>query len=269
MIWNVSPEIFALGPLHLRWYGAFFTLAFILSYRLLKNMFSADGLGIEKVDSLLWYMIGGTVIGARLGHCLFYQPEIFLADPIRILKIWEGGLASHGATIGICTGAYLYSRKWKDYSPLEVLDRVSVGVAISGCFIRLGNFFNSEIVGKPAGVPWAVTFSRVDQLPRHPTQLYESLSYLIIFIVLYRLYWKTKVRLQAGYIFGACFVGIFISRFFLEFFKENQEAFENNLPLNLGQLLSIPFIAIGFYVILTSKNRMVAPKSARPMKKKT
>ena len=268
MMWNVSPEIFALGFLHLRWYGALFTLAFRLSFRILKKMYLQDGLGLEKVDSLLWYMIGGTVIGARLGHCLFYQPEIFLADPIRILKIWEGGLASHGAAIGICTASYLYSKRWKDYSPLEVLDRVSIGVAMSGFFIRLGNFFNSEILGLPSDLPWAVTFSRVDQIPRHPTQIYEALCYLAVFLVLYRFYWKTKVRFQPGFIFGSALIGLFGLRFFLEYFKENQEAFEGNLPLNLGQLLSVPLVMIGTYLVVSSKNRLVLKPQSKSSARK-
>jgi phosphatidylglycerol:prolipoprotein diacylglycerol transferase len=255
MVWNVSPEMIAMGPIHVRWYGALFTLAFVMAFRMLRKMFAQDGFGEERVDSLLWFMIGGTVIGARLGHCLFYQPEIFLADPIRILKVWEGGLASHGAAIGIVTASYLFCRKWKGYVTLEILDRVSIGVALSGLFIRTGNFFNSEIIGKPTSLPWAVTFARVDQAPRHPAQLYEAFTYLLVFLFLNRLYWKTNARTKIGCVFGASLIGIFGARFILEFFKENQEAFEGNLPINMGQLLSIPLIAMGAWLIISSKNR--------------
>jgi len=268
MIWNVDPEAIVLGPIHIRWYGALFTLAFVCAFRMLRRMFAQDGFTEERVDSLLWFMIGGTVIGARLGHCLFYQPEIFLADPIRILKVWEGGLASHGAAVGIVTASYLFSRKWKGYTTLEVLDRVSIGVALSGLFIRLGNFFNSEIIGKPSTLPWAVTFMKVDPTsPRHPAQLYEAFTYLIIFTVLYRMYWKTKRRLEKGYIFGAALVGIFGARFILEFFKENQEAFENNLPINMGQILSIPLVIFGAWLMFSAKSRPAPIR--KPLKEKT
>ncbi len=175
--------------------------------------------------------------------------------------------------MGICLASYLYSRKWKDYSTLEVLDRVSIGVAISGFFIRLGNFFNSEILGKPSDLPWAVTFTRVDQIPRHPTQIYESLTYLIVFMILYRMYWKTKARFQPGYIFGAALIGLFGTRFFLEMFKENQEAFEGNLPINMGQILSIPVVLIGTYIMFTSRNRRTLTEPSKVdravLKKKT
>jgi phosphatidylglycerol:prolipoprotein diacylglycerol transferase len=258
MIWNISPELFSLGPLHVRWYGALFALAFVCAYRMLKKMYAQDGYGFQKVDSLLWYMMISTVVGARLGHCLFYQPEIYLADPLRIFKVWEGGLASHGAFVGIMVGIYLYTRRNKEYSPLQVMDRVVIGVALSGFFIRLGNFFNSEIIGKPTTLPWAVTFARDDQIPRHPAQLYESFFYLVIFTVLYRMYWKTNARLKKGLIFGSGLIGIFSARFILEFFKENQELFENNWPINMGQILSIPLIFIGLYFVLTSNRRKVA-----------
>ena len=267
MNWNVSPEISLFGLFHFRWYGALFTIAFALAFQILKKMYKQDGYPEDRVDSLLWYMIIGTVGGARLGHCLFYQPEIFLADPIRILKVWEGGLASHGAAIGIVTATILYVRKWKEYSALEVLDRVSIGVALSGLFIRVGNFFNSEIIGKPASIPWAVTFTRVDSVPRHPAQLYEAITYFIIFLALYFLFWKTKLRNHPGTLFGCSLMSIFGARFFLEFFKENQEVFENSLPINLGQILSIPLVFLGAYLVVSAKNRK--PSVRKKSKNKT
>lgn len=257
MIWNANPELISAGPLHVRWYGAFFAFGFVVSYRILKKMLFTDGLDLPKLDSLLWYMMASTVIGARLGHCLFYQPEIYLPDPLRILKVWEGGLASHGAALGIITGCALYARKWKDYTTLQVLDRVGIGVAVAGAFIRLGNFFNSEIIGKPSDLPWAVTFARVDQIPRHPAQLYESLTYFIIFGIVYRVYWHTKLRERTGFIFGLTFLLLSSARLLLEFFKENQEPFEGSLPLNMGQLLSIPLILACAYLMWSSANRKV------------
>jgi len=258
MIWNASPELLNFGPVHLRWYGTLFALAFICGYRTIKTMVFEEGLSLKKLDYLLWTVMASTVIGARVGHCLFYQPEIYLANPLRIFKVWEGGLASHGAACGIAVGIYLYTRKWKDLTQLQIYDRLLVVTPLAGFFIRLGNFFNSEIIGKPTSVPWGVVFAHVDQVPRHPAQLYESFTYLILFFVLYHLYWKTKVKLKQGFLMGWGFIGIFGARFLMEFFKENQEAFESSLPLNLGQLLSLPLIAIGVYFVVTSARRQIA-----------
>jgi phosphatidylglycerol:prolipoprotein diacylglycerol transferase len=269
MNWNISPELISFGFIHVRWYGALFALSFVLAFQMIKRMYQADGYPEERVDSLLWYMMIAVVAGARLGHCLFYQPEIYLADPIRIFKVWEGGLASHGAALGIVVGVWAYTRKYKEYTPLEVLDRVAIGVALSGFFIRLGNFFNSEIIGKPSNLPWAVTFAHIDQIPRHPAQLYESISYLIIFTFLFRLYWKTKLRFQRGYLFGLALALIFGARFFLEFFKENQEPFEGSLPINMGQILSIPLVAVGIYLMVTSKKRLTTEKKVKARKIKS
>jgi prolipoprotein diacylglyceryl transferase len=269
MIWNGSPELLVIGPLHLRWYGALFATAFICAYRIVRTMVFKDGLTLKQLDYLLWTIMGSVVIGARVGHCLFYQPEIYLHDPVRILKVWEGGLASHGAALGVVIGVYLYTRYIKNLNQLQVYDRIMVPVALAGFFIRLGNFFNSEIIGKPTTMPWGVTFQRIDQVSRHPAQLYESFTYLMIFFFLYRMYWKTDARLKPGTVFGWSLITIFGARFFLEFFKENQEAFENGMFINMGQLLSLPFVAVGIYLIATSKRRQVAVPLGSAVTKKS
>jgi len=197
-------------------------------------------------------MIFGTVIGARLGHCLFYNPSYYLSNPIEIFKVWEGGLASHGAAIGILIAVYLFSKKKKNYSFLWIIDRIVIVVALAGTFIRLGNLFNSEIIGKPTDVSWAFIFTAVDDLPRHPTQLYESISYLIIFLILLFIYYKGLEKDRGGFLFGLFLVLIFTFRFFVEFLKENQSAFERGMILDMGQILSIPFVIAGIIFIKKS-----------------
>jgi len=268
MVWNVNPEIFTLGMFHIHWYGLFFATAFVIGYSIIRKIFEIEHTPIERVDSLLWHTMAGTFIGARLGHCLFYEPQIYLADPIRILKIWEGGLASHGAAIGVILSFWLYSRRFKEYSFLEVFDRMSMPITISCFMIRMGNFFNSEIIGKPSDLPWAIIFERVDHTPRHPAQLYEAVTYLSLFIFVSYLFWKTDIKRHVGRLFGIMLVGIFFSRFVLEFVKENQVAFESRLPLNLGQLLSIPLVAMGVYLIFSAKlsekpRTLPKPRSSR------
>ena len=253
MIWNTNPELFTLGMFHIHWYGLFFATAFVIGYSIIRKIFILENTPLERVDSLLWYTMAGTFIGARLGHCIFYEPQIYLADPIRILKIWEGGLASHGAAIGLITAYLLYARKYKEYTFREVFDRMFIPISISGFMIRMGNFFNSEIIGKPSDMPWAVVFQRVDSVPRHPAQLYEALAYLTLFFVLSYLFWKTETKRYTGRLFGISLVGIFGARFLLEFVKENQVQFESNLPMNLGQLLSLPLIAFGVFLIVRAK----------------
>ncbi len=188
------------------------------------------------LEQLSVYMIFGTVIGARLGHCLFYNPAYYLSNPIEILKVWEGGLASHGAAIGILTAIYLFSEKKKNYSMLWVLDRVVIVVALAGTFIRLGNLFNSEIIGIPTDVSWAFIFTAVDDIPRHPAQLYESIAYFIIFLILLFIYYKEMEKTKSGLLFGLFLVLVFSFRFLIEFVKENQSGFEETMVLNMGQI---------------------------------
>jgi len=254
--WNVSPEILKLGPFSLRWYGLLFALGFVFSYFILSKVYAIDKKPQADLEQLSIYVILGTVIGARLGHCLFYDPSYYLSHPIEILKVWQGGLASHGAAIGIVTSIYLITKKQKDKSMLWILDRVVIVVALAGSLIRLGNLFNSEIIGKAAEVPWAFIFARIDEVPRHPAQLYESIFYLITFIVLYFTYMKTQKKSKQGFLFGLAIVMIFGFRFFVEFIKENQSAFEQGLTLNMGQMLSIPFVLTGLYFIFRKEKEM-------------
>jgi prolipoprotein diacylglyceryl transferase len=257
--WSVSPEIFHLGPVSVRWYGFLFAMAFVAGYFIMTWVFKKEGRPRTDLEQLSVYMIFGTVIGARLGHCLFYNPEYYLSNPIEIFKVWEGGLASHGAAIGILTALYLFSKKKKNYPMLWTLDRVVIVVALAGTFIRLGNLFNSEIIGKPTDVSWAYIFTAVDDIPRHPAQLYESISYFIIFLILLFVYYKGIEKNKSGLLFGIFLVLVFMFRFFVEFVKENQSGFEEAMVLNMGQLLSIPFVIAGIIFIV---------KSFKPKKKK-
>lgn len=250
--WSVSPEIFHLGPVSIRWYGFLFAMAFVVGYIIMSWIFKKESRLKTDLEQLSVYMIFGTVIGARLGHCLFYNPEYYLSNPLEILKVWEGGLASHGAAIGILTAIYLFSKKKKNYPMLWTLDRVVIVVALAGTFIRLGNLFNSEIIGKPTDVPWAFIFTTVDDLPRHPTQLYESIAYFIVFIILLFLYYKGFEKNRKGFLFGFFLMLVFTFRFFVEFVKENQSGFEAGMALNMGQILSIPFVLVGLFFILKS-----------------
>jgi phosphatidylglycerol:prolipoprotein diacylglycerol transferase len=250
--WNTSPEIFHLGPFSIRWYGLLFAMAFAAGYFIMGWIYRQENKPKNAVEQLAVYMIFGTVIGARLGHCLFYNPVYYLSNPIEILKVWEGGLASHGAAIGIVIALYLLAKKKKDISLLWILDRVVIVVALGGSFIRLGNLFNSEIIGKPAQVPWAFIFPAIDNVPRHPTQIYESLAYFIVFLILFLTYYKQKNVLGRGFLFGLFLVLVFTFRFLVEFLKEDQSSFEAGMALNMGQLLSIPFVIAGIFFIIRS-----------------
>ena len=245
MTWNVSPIIFKVGPLTVRWYGLFFAAAFYSGYRVVCRLYKNEGYPEDDVSSLLYHTFWGTVIGARLGQCLFYEPAYYLSHPWEILQVWKGGLASHGAAVGILIAFSLYTRKYPQYSYSWVFDRLVIGIAVAGGFIRLGNLMNSEILGKPADVPWAVVFSRVDPVPRHPAMIYESLIYFASFFILYRYYMRFGAKLRRGSTAGLFLLLIFGSRFLVEFLKEEQAAY-HGLPLNVGQFLSIPFMVVGW-----------------------
>ena len=189
--WSISPEIFSIGPIHIRWYGLLFATSFIFGFKIMEWIYTKEKKNLDDLNDLIWFMILGTVIGARLGNCIFYNPEYYLSNPIEILKVWTGGLASHGAAVGILIAIYLYSKKKKDQSFLYVMDRIVIGVALAAFFIRTGNLFNSEIIGQPTDLPWGFIFTSVDDIPRHPTQLYEAFSYLASFFVLAFVYKKT------------------------------------------------------------------------------
>ena len=216
-------------------------------------MFKNEGLSDEVLDRLTIYMAVGTIAGVRLGHCFFYEPSYYLHNPLEILLIWHGGLASHGAAIGILIALWLFVRKEKK-GYFWVLDRIAIVVALSGFFIRMGNLMNSEIYGVETTVPWGFVFLRNNEVaPKHPTQIYEGLVYLLIFFLLYRMYWKEKGNVFQGRLIGIFLILVFTARFFIEFLKENQVPFEASMKLNMGQLLSIPFILFGIVVLYWSQ----------------
>ncbi len=258
--WNVDPVIFWItDSFPLKYYGALFACGLLLGFYIVRNIYKKENLSLDNLDSLLIYVIVGTVLGARLGHCFFYEADYFLKHPIEILLpiqkikgtyefVGYQGLASHGGSIGVITAMILYCRRYK-VQFLGLLDKMAVAVPVTGTFIRLGNFMNSEIYGKPTNGNWGVVFERDDLIPRHPTQLYEAFAYLLIFGILFYMYKSEKIRNTQGLIFGTFLTLLFTARFIIEFFKENQEAFENNMLINMGQILSIPFILIGLGLI--------------------
>lgn len=257
-IWNMDPIFISMGPIKIHWYGLFFAIAFLTGFKIMESMFKKEGKSLEELDSLLIYMVLGTIIGARLGHVLFYQPDLYLSHPLEIFAIWNGGLASHGGAIGIALALYLYSRQHPHFSYLWLLDRMTIPAMLGGAFIRIGNFFNSEIIGVPSNVPWSVIFLRIDNLPRHPTQLYESLTYLIIFAILFTTYRIKFKNLPNGMLAGLFLTFVFIARFCLEFTKIRQADYALSMPLNIGQFLSIPAVIIGgclLWSALTRKNK--------------
>lgn len=261
--WDPNPEIFRIGSFAIRWYGLLFASCFLFGYIIMNKMFKNEGLGDVVLDRLTIYMALGTIIGARLGHCLFYEPAFYLKHPLEILYIWHGGLASHGAAIGILIALGLFVRKErKGYA--WVIDRIAVVVALSGFFIRMGNLMNSEIYGVETTVPWGFVFLRNGEVvPKHPTQIYEALSYLMIFILLYKIYWRKKGEFYDGLLISIFLILVFTSRFLIEFLKEDQVTFESAMRLNMGQLLSIPFILLGIvwlYISLKNKKPGYLPK---------
>lgn len=259
--WNPNPDILTLGPLRVRWYSLMFLAGFIAGYQIIKWMCRRENKDFGKLEPLLYYVVAGTTIGARLGHCLFYEPEYYLRHPIEILKIWQGGLASHGGTIGVILAIWLYSRRHPEYAFSWILDRMTLPAALTASFIRIGNLMNSEIVGRPADVPWAFVFEKVDALPRHPTQIYESATYFLLFVVLFEIYRRSK-SLPTGLLFGLMSVWIYLSRIGWEFFKEAQVSFEKSMVLNMGQLLSIPFVVLGAYLIVRALHDTSAPSAS-------
>jgi len=254
--WNFDPILFSLGPIQARWYGILFVGGFFVGQWILGRMFASEGVPKERAERLLLILLLGAIIGARLVHCLFYDPHYYLAHPLDILKVWEGGLASHGGALGMLIALWIAQRKMNPPLPyLWLVDRVAVTTALGAVFIRTANFLNSEIIGKPTSGSWGVVFERVDALPRHPVQLYEAVSYLVIFIVLMALYVRKRAATPHGLLFGWFMVLVFVARFILEFFKAPQAAYEANQLISVGQYLSIPFIALGAYMIWRSGRR--------------
>ena len=259
ILWNPDLTAFHIGSWGLRWYSLCWLVGLLLAYLIVRRLFKEQKIADEKFEPLFIYCFLGILIGARLGHCLFYQPDYFLTSwkgfvemllPIHFLPDggWKmtgyEGLASHGGTLGLILALLLYVRKTR--VPMwTVLDNIAIATGTTACFIRLGNLMNSEIIGKVTDVPWAFIFERIDQMPRHPGQLYEALAYAVFFVLSWVLYRKRPDRVGTGFFFGFCLFYIFTFRFFIEYTKEIQEAFEAGLPLDMGQILSIPFILVG------------------------
>ena len=250
--WNIDPVIFHLGGIELRWYSVLFVSGFILGWYIMRSFFRREKINESLLDPMLYMLLICTIVGARLGHCLFYQPDYYLGSWQGFWEIfmpWKGGLASHGGTIAILLGIWWYARKYgkkNDFDYVWVLDHLVIPVAFAACFIRLGNLFNSEIYGGPTSLPWGFVFQRNGEtVPCHPTQLYEGGTYLLLGIVLMWLYWRKLDKLYRGTFVGLFLIVCFGSRFLLEFVKNPQVEFEQDMVLNMGQLLSIPFVLLG------------------------
>jgi len=269
IIWNVDPEIFHIGSWPVRWYGLLFAVGFLIGVQIMTHIFKTERKPLSDTDPLLMTMVLSTILGARLGHFLFYEPYMFIQNPLRIVTPPFDGLASHGAIIGIIIGLSIYSRRESSQTSgqtfLWVADRICITIALAGTFIRLGNLMNSEIFGKPTNVPWAFVFLRdheFSQVPRHPTQLYESLSCLILFFILFW-YWKVyRTQSAPGTMLGIFLVWVFSLRFVWEFFKENQVGFESSMNFNMGQVLSIPAILFGLFLLMRN---FIRPASLIPI----
>ena len=257
--WNPSIEAFRIGSFAMRWYALCWLIGLLAAYFIVRRLYIQQKIKETLFEPLFIYCFLGILIGARLGHCLFYEPDYFLSSgqhmvemliPIRFLPDggWRftgyAGLASHGGTIGLIITLLLYVRKTK-LNLWTVLDNIAIATPITACFIRLGNLMNSEIIGKVTDVPWAFVFQQVDMQPRHPGQLYEAIAYALLFVIGLYFYRKSPKKVGTGFFFGLCLTYIFTARFFIEYTKEVQEAFEASLPLDMGQLLSIPFVVIG------------------------
>jgi len=265
--WDVNPEIFRIGNFAVRWYGLLFASGFVIGYYIMKKIFANEGYGDATLDRLTVYVAIGTIVGARLGHCFFYEPAYYLANPVEILKVWHGGLASHGAAIGILLALWFFVRKEKK-PYIWAIDRVVIVVALAGALIRLGNLMNSEIYGVETTLPWGFVFLRNGETaPKHPTQIYESLAYLITFGVLMWLYWKNLGKQKPGLLFGIFLVLVFGFRFFVEFVKEDQVAFEAGMKLNMGQWLSIPLVLGGIAILVWAYRKKPVPVTAAGKKK--
>jgi len=265
--WNPDQVAFSIGGFGFRWYSLCWLVGLLLAYLIVKRLYVEQKLKEELFEPLFIYCFLGILIGARLGHCLFYEPAYFLSSFTHVIEMflpfhkmadgaWKftgyEGLASHGGTLGLIIALWLYCRSTK-VGIWQVLDNIAIATPVTACFIRLGNLMNSEIIGKATDVPWAFIFERVDSLPRHPGQLYEAIAYFIFFFVGWYLYRRRPEKVGTGFFFGLCLTLIFGARFFIEFTKINQVDFEEGMPLDMGQLLSIPFIIIGIACMIGGK----------------
>ena len=261
--WNPDVTALDLGFFAIRWYSLFWAIGLVSVYLLMHKLYKQQKISEEKFEPMFMYCFLGILIGARLGHCLFYEPSYYLSHPVEMLlpfrdvpgKGWTftgyEGLASHGGTLGLMIALWLYAKR-VGLKFMHVLDNVAIVTPICACAIRLGNLMNSEIIGRPTDVPWAFIFERVDMLPRHPGQLYEAICYAIFFGIHWFFYRRYPQKVGSGFFFGLCLFLIFTSRIFIEYTKENQEAFEEGMLLNMGQLLSIPFVVLGLYCMFRS-----------------
>ena len=282
ILWDPDLIAFKLGPIPLlgtiavRWYGLLWVIGLTLAYLVVKRLYKEQKIKDEYFDPLFIYCFLGILIGARLGHCIFYEPDYFLTSGKGLIEMilpirmgddgsWLGqtfgfhiigyaGLASHGGTLGLMITLWMYVRKTK-LGIWTVLDNIAIATGTTACFIRLGNLMNSEIIGKITDVPWAFIFERVDAVPRHPGQLYEAIAYAILFVIMWQLHKKMPEKIGTGWYFGFCLTYIFTFRFFIEYTKEIQEAFEASLPIDMGQILSIPFIILGAYCMIRAKKK--------------
>ena len=263
IIWNPGLSI---GPF--RWYSLCWLIGLTLAYFVVRRLFKEQKIKDELFDPLFIYCFIGILVGARLGHCLFYQPDYFLTSWRGVVEMivpihfahdgsWHftgyAGLASHGGTLGLILALWLYVKR-TGLSLWRVLDNIAIATGSTACFIRLGNLMNSEIIGKITDVPWAFIFERVDSMPRHPGQLYEAIAYAVLFFLLWWLHKRLPEKIGTGWYFGFCLTYIFTFRFFIEYTKEVQEAFEASLPIDMGQILSLPFIVLGVWCMVRSRN---------------
>lgn len=273
--WHVSPEIFSIGNFALRWYSLLFVSGFIIGWFIFKRFFKKEGIPETLLDPLLYTLLIATIIGARLGHCLFYQPDYYLTSWEGFFEIfmpWKGGLASHGGAIALLLAMWWFSNhygKKYDFDYLWIMDRLVITVCFAGALIRLGNLFNSEIYGDVTNLPWGVVFElRGETLPKHPTQIYEALSYTILGIGLLLAYEKKLDKLKRGEIFGIFLIVLFGMRILIEFIKEPQVGFEENMIFNMGQLLSVPFVIAGVLILVWSILKEKPARAIHPAKTK-
>ena len=280
--WDVNPVLLQIGPLAIRYYSLLFIAGFPLGYWLFTKFYSREGKNTDLLEPLLYALLIGTIVGARLGHCLFYEPEYYFQHPAEIIKVWHGGLASHGGAIGVLLAIFWYAGRYgkkNHFDTMWVLDRLAIAICFAGCCIRLGNLFNSEIFGGATTLPWGFKFIRSaqwiaeygpavyppDGAACHPTQIYEALSYLLLGLFLLWAYWKKGEKLYKGTLFGIFLIVLFGMRFLIEFIKNDQVDFESGMLLNMGQLLSLPFILAGATILVLSLIRkrpmlMISPK---------
>lgn len=264
IVWDVNPIFISIGDFQIAYYGLTWALAFLLGIWIFGKMVKKEGMDPRIVDSAFIIMFLSTIIGARVGHCLFYEPSYYLSNPIEILNIRQGGLASHGAAIGLLIGIWIFSHKWK--TPyVWMLDRIGIVVAIGGACIRMGNLLNSEIYGTETTMPWGFIFVRAGETsPMHPTQIYEAIMYLITFAVLGHMYWRTNAPQKRGVMFGVFLIMLFGARFIIESIKQPQEAWEADMLLNMGQILSLPFIIAGVIILIYGLSKPARPYTNLP-----